>query len=137
MRPALLAAAALALVAAQPPPAAAAPAATVSAANDPKSVSDIRCVIVAGTLAQSDDPQAKSLGTASLLYFWGRLEGRGDTANAAARITEQARGMTADSIKTQAKICGDQVTAAGQALQDIGDTLQKQSGANPAPAPPK
>ena len=131
MRPALLAAAALALLAAaQSPPAAAAP-------DDAKSVSDIRCVIVAGTLAQSDDPQAKNLGTASLLYFWGRLEGRGDTANAAARITEQARGMTADTIKAQAKICGDQVTAAGQALQDIGDTLQKQNGANPAPAPPK
>ena len=124
----LLLAAALAL-AAIPPPASAQP-------DDSLTVSDIRCVIVAGTLAQSDDQSLKNLGTASLLYFWGRLEGRGATANAAARIIDEAHKMTADDVKAQAKTCGDMVTAAGQSLQDIGDTLSKQTGANPAPAPP-
>ena len=130
MRSALLTAAAALALAALPPLAAA-------QAQDAQTTSDIRCVIVAGTLAQNDDPQLKSLGTTSLLYFWGRLEGRGATANAAAQIIEEARKMTADDVKAQAQTCGNMVSAAGQSLQDIGDTLQKQNGANPAPAAPK
>jgi hypothetical protein len=128
MRPALLAAAVLALSGVAAPLASAQP-------GVPASVTDIRCVIVAGTLAQSEDPQMKTLGTASILYFWGRMEGRGDTANVSARLLAEAQKMTPDDIKVQAKTCGDMVSAAGQALQQVGDSVQK--GASPAPAPPK
>jgi hypothetical protein len=96
---------------------------------------DVRCVIVAGALAQSDDPQMKGIGYASLLYFWGRLEGRGATDNVAALIAAEARKMSADDLKTQAQTCNALVTGAGQSIQDMSATLQKELGGRAAPAP--
>ncbi len=104
-------------------------------AEDPKTTTDIRCVIVAGSLAQSTDPDLQKIGTVSLIYFWGRLEGRDATGNIDARIVEEASKMTADDIKTQAQTCGAMVTAAGQALQDLGAAVQQRIG-GAAPASP-
>ena len=98
-------------------------------------VTDVRCVIVSGALAQSDDPQMKSIGYASLLYFWGRLEGRGATDNVAALIVAQAQKMSAADLKTQAQTCNALVTGAGQSIQDMSATLQKELGGRAAPAP--
>jgi hypothetical protein len=101
-------------------------------ADDAKTVTDIRCVLVSGAIAQSDDPQTKQIGEASLLYFLGRLEGRGATANLVPRIVEQAGRMSADDMKAQVQICGPMVTAAGQSLEALGAALQqKQNGAAP------
>jgi hypothetical protein len=131
MRPALILAAALML--------GALPAAANAQTPDAVSTTDVRCVIVAGALAQSDDPQMKSIGFASLLYFWGRLEGRGASTNLAPQIVDQARKMSADDIKTQAQTCNALVTSAGQSIQDLSNTLQKELGgaAQPPPAPGK
>jgi hypothetical protein len=101
-------------------------------AEDPKTTADIRCVIVGGALAQSDDPDLQSLGRASLFYFTGRLEGRGDTDNLDARIVDAAAKMTADDIKTQSKICGAMFTAATQGLQQLADAFKQRYGAPPA-----
>ena len=130
MRPALILAAALALGAL---PAAA------SAQTSDLTTTDVRCVIVSGALAQSEDPQMKAIGFASLLYFWGRLEGRGASANIAPQVIAQARTMSADDIKSQAQTCNALVTGAGQSIQDLSNTLQKELGgaAAPAPAPGK
>ena len=130
MRPALILAAALALGAL---PAAA------SAQSADITTTDVRCVIVSGALAQSEDPQMKSIGFASLLYFWGRLEGRGAAANVAPQVIAQARTMSANDIKSQAQTCNALVTGAGQSIQELSNTLQKELGgaAAPAPAPGK
>jgi hypothetical protein len=125
MRHALALAAACAALAAGLPAAA-------QGADDPKTVTDIRCVLVSGAIAQSDDPQTKQIGEASLLYFLGRLEGRGATANLVPRIVEQAGRMSTDDMRAQVQICGPMVTAAGQSLQDLGAALeQKRHGAAP------
>ena len=130
MRPALILAAALALGAL---PAAA------SAQSADITTTDVRCVIVSGALAQSEDPQMKSIGFASLLYFWGRLEGRGAADNIAPKVIAQARSMSANDIKSQAQTCNALVTGAGQSIQELSNTLQKELGgaAAPAPAPGK
>ncbi len=143
MRHAMLAAAlvpALALWAFQPalakpaapksaPPAAAADAAPADAApsGDP-TLTDMRCIVVAGALLQADDEQMRSVGRASLFYYLGRIEGRGDTANMDARIVEQAAKMTEDDIKTQSKSCGAMFTAAAQALQELNNAFEKHFG---------
>jgi hypothetical protein len=146
----LLAAAAIVLAAAQPalaktaaPPKGAAPGAAPSGAppsSDP-TVNDMRCIVVAGALLQSDDEQMKSVGRASLFYYLGRLQGRGDTANMNARIVDQAAKMTEDDIKAQSKVCGASFTAAAQSLQDLSNAFQQHFGGPPAggagAAPPK
>jgi hypothetical protein len=109
--------------------------AAAQGADEARNVTDIRCVIVSGAIAQSDDPQTKQIGEASLLYFLGRLEGRGATSNLVARIVDQAGKMSADDMKAQVPTCGAMVTAAGQSLQDLGAALEKQNGASPSPAP--
>ena len=125
MRPALILAVALGLGAL---PAAA-------QAEDPKTTLDIRCVIVGGALAQSDDPDLQSLGRASLFYFVGRLEGRGDTDNLDARIVDAAGKMTGDDLKSQSQTCGAMFTAATQTLQDLSKAFQQHFGEKAAPPP--
>ena len=157
MRHATLLAAAIALAAVQPAlaktapkataaaaPTAAAPAAGAPAGAPPTSdptVNDMRCIVVAGALLQSDDEQMKSVGRASLFYYLGRLQGRGDTANMNARIVDEAAKMTEDNIKDQSKTCGGLFTSAAQALQDLSNAFQQRFGAPPAAgggaAPPK
>jgi len=102
------------------------------AADDP-TTTDVRCIVVAGSLAQSTDPDLQKLGNVSLLYFWGRLQGRGATTGVDAKVAEAATKMTADDIKTQAQTCAAMVGAAGQALQDLGTAVQARiGGAAPA-----
>jgi hypothetical protein len=114
--------------------AAAAPAPSPSPAEDPKTTNDIRCVIVSASLSQSDDPDLQKLGTTSLLYFWGRLEGRGATTGVDARVVEEASKMTVGEMKDQAQTCAALVNAAGQGLQDLSAALKQRLGGG-APAP--
>jgi hypothetical protein len=142
MRPTLaaaLAAAALAPAAALAAPPAAPPAPVLAPAPAPpapnRPVTDIQCIIVGGALAQSDDPDMQSLGRASLFYFVGRLEGRGDTDNLPARVVAEAGKMTADDIKADAQSCGAIFTVATQRLQSISEAFPKQPEGPPAAGP--
>jgi len=131
MRPALLLAAALVL--------GALPAAAPAAPADATTTTDVRCLFVSGALAQSDDPDLKNIGTLSLFYFWGRLEGRGAPSDIVQRLIDESKKLSADDVKTQAKVCADMSKAAGQKITDISDALQKALGeaaAPPAAAPP-
>jgi hypothetical protein len=149
MRHALLAAA-LAFVTLQPAlakPAApkpdAAPPAADAAPADPApdadpALTDLRCMVVAGVLLGADDEQMRSLGRASLFYYLGRLQGRGDTDNLDARIVEVAGKMSEADVNAQSRSCGARFTAATQALQSLNDALaQHFGGAGGGAAAPK
>jgi hypothetical protein len=130
-------AAAFALVAA---PALAAPhvadaAPAADSGGDP-AIADMRCIVVATALLQSDDEQMKSLGRANLFYFLGRLQGRGAVADMDNRIVDLAAKMTEDDIKAEAKTCGAVFTAAAQSLQDMSNAFAQHFGAAPAGAAP-
>jgi hypothetical protein len=111
-------------------------------AEDPKSTTDIRCMVVSGGLSSSDDPELQSLGRASLFYFMGRLEGRGDVTDLNGRVVEEEAKMTGEDVKTQAKICGALFNAALQNLQSTSDAIAQHVGAgaggtmSPTPAAP-
>jgi hypothetical protein len=64
-------------------------AAPAAFADDP-TTTDVRCIVVAGSLAQSQDSDLQKLGDVSLLYFWGRLQGRGATTGVEAKVAEAA-----------------------------------------------
>lgn len=131
MRPALLLAAALAFGAL---PGASSSASAAPAAPD-ATTTDLRCLMVSAMLAQGDDPDLKDIGTLSLYYFWGRLEGHVPAADVAQRLIAQAKTMTPDDLKAQARNCADMSRKASQTLSDISDTLQKSLGSPPAAAP--
>ena len=102
--------------------------------EDPKTTADIRCVIVAYTLTHSTDPDLQKLGAVSLFYFWGRLEGRGATANMAERVTQETSRMSVDDVKAQANICGGLFTAGTESLRALNNTVQDHAGpATPSP----
>ena len=126
MRPALLLAVALTL--------GALPAAAAPKAADP-TATDLRCLVVSGVLAQSDDPELKDIGTLSLYYFWGRLEGRLPPGQIAPRLIDEAKQMTTGDVKAQAQTCAAMSKAASQSLSDISDALQKSLGPPPPAAP--
>jgi len=129
MRPALLLAAALAL--------GALPVVAPAAPDDATTTTDVRCLFVSGALAQSDDPELKNIGTLSLFYFWGRLEGRGAPGDIVQRLIDASKRMSADDVKAQAQTCANLSKAAGQKISDISDALAKTLGdAPPAAAPP-
>jgi hypothetical protein len=127
MRPALFLAVALAL-GALPVAAPAAPDTSVVA-------TDVRCLLVSGALAQSDDAELKNIGTLSLFYFWGRLEGRGAPSDIVQRLIDESKKLTPDDVKAQAKVCADMSKGAGQKISDVSDALQKALGGSAAPPP--
>ena len=127
MRPAIFLAAALAF--------GALPGAAPAAPDNSVIETDVRCLLVSGALAQSDDPELKNIGTLSLFYFWGRLEGRGAPSDVVQRLIDDSKKLTPDDVKAQAKVCADMSKGAGQKISDISDALQKSLGA-PAAAPP-
>jgi hypothetical protein len=137
MRPALRLAAALAFGAHLLGASAAAasptkPPATVAATGEAATTTDLRCLMVSAMLAQGDDPALKDIGTLSLYYFWGRLEGRVSPVDVASRLIDQAKTMTPDDLKTEARNCADLSRKASQNLSDISDALQKALGPPPA-----
>jgi hypothetical protein len=116
-------------------------AAGAARAEDPATTTDIRCLVVSAALSQSPDADAKRAGGLGLIYFWGRLEGRGATADVAGRLGDEALKMTPDDIKAEAPTCGATLTAATTALQAAGQKLgerlqQNAPAADQPPAPP-
>ena len=103
-------------------------------AEDPKTTTDIRCMVVAFSLIQNDDPSLKQLGAATLIYFKGRLQGREGTADLNGRVVDAAATMTADDIKSQAATCEAMVSAAGQDIQNLAQALHDRLAGG---APPK
>jgi hypothetical protein len=114
------------------------PRATVAVTGEATTTIDLRCLMVSAMLAQGDDPDLKDIGTLSLYYFWGRLEGHVPVADVAQRLIDQAKTMTPEELKAQAQNCAALSTKASQNLSDISDALQKSLGPPPAtPTPPE
>ncbi|HEX3917244.1 MAG TPA: hypothetical protein VHW60_07885 [Caulobacteraceae bacterium] len=107
--------------------------APVAAHADDPSDTDVRCLVVGAALTGSSDPSVQSLGRASLLYFAGRLDGRGDGQNLPSRVAAVDAKMTGDDLKAQIPKCSALFTAVTQSLQAIGDAMRAQNPPPPAP----
>jgi len=118
-------------------PATAVKAADVAPAAGDANVGDVRCVVVAPSLAKSPDPRMRSLATTSGLYFIGRLDGRAPELNLPVVIAEQVKSMSADDLRREAQRCGAVLLAQGARLEAIGAVLQKSArDSGVAPSPP-
>ena len=104
-------------------------------AEDPVTTNDIRCLVVSAALSQSPDQDAKRAGGLGLIYFWGRLEGRGALGGINDRLGDEAVKMSPDDVKAQAPICGAALTGATDALTAAGEKLGERLN-KPAPGAP-
>ncbi len=107
---------ALAAAAAHPAPAAA-----------PAQVNALRCMMIAGVAAQSNDAEVAQAGKYASLYWMGRINGETPNANLAQQLAATAKAMDGTDIQAEANRCGDEMKARGQQMQDAGKVLQEQT----------
>jgi hypothetical protein len=86
---------------------------------------DIRCVLA--MYATSRNPQYAQGAGVALLYYVGRIEGRDPTLDLAGAMKKEALRMTASDYSFNARRCGDEVKAKGEALKATGQSLQQQT----------
>jgi len=108
------------------------PAQAAPDASSSENTADVRCVIVALSLASSTDPQTKAIATAAGLYFVGRLRGRAPDLDMEAAIVKQASAFTGNDLRVERQRCGGELVAEGGRLKVIGDDLAARAKAGAA-----
>ena len=95
-------------------------------------MADIRCVVIAYGLIASDDPTLQASGQSALLYFLGRIDGRGSDVDLETLIYTTSHTMTQAEQATESQRCGHALTLRGQALTAMGERLDARERANAA-----
>jgi hypothetical protein len=108
--------------------------ATAARAADDVNASDVRCVVVAFSLIQSQDPTVKAVAGGAILYFVGRIRGRSPTLDMEAAIAKQVNLITPQLLQTETQRCGGLLQAEGSNLRTIGEDLQRKAAASAPPA---
>jgi len=116
--------------------------AAAARADEPKETSDdVRCLVVAFTLSQSQDANAKQIGEAASAYYLGKLDGRSPGIDLEARLREAIPTVTPDTFMTQLQACGAPLKTRFDEVKAIGDRLKAEfptaatPGAEPTPTP--
>jgi hypothetical protein len=109
---------------------------TPARADDATQTSDdVRCLVVAFTLANSQDAQSKEIGGAASAYYLGKLDGRTPDLDLEARLREEIPKVTPDNFMSQLQACGGPLKARFDQVKAIGDRLKAEFGTlEPPPA---
>jgi hypothetical protein len=99
-------------------------------AADSAATPDLRCLVVAATMASNANPQLKNAGTMASFFYLGKLDGHMSDAELEAGLKLEMTRMTPQEVQTEAVRCGQALQVRGKTLVDIGTRLQ-------AAAPPK
>jgi hypothetical protein len=86
---------------------------------------DLRCMLA--MYATSRNPQLAQGAGVALLFYAGRIEGRDPTIDLAAAMKKEALRMSASDYSFNARRCGDEVKAKGEALKTTGQSLTQQA----------
>jgi hypothetical protein len=97
---------------------------TAHSANT-ESVADARCIVVAMNMSKELGPAQQSAAMMTLLYYLGRLDGRGSKLDIENLIEKEAVKMTAAELRAEAVRCGAALTEKGQEIQKIGRDLAR------------
>ena len=92
----------------------------VSAAD----AADLRCVALFSMMA-GEMPEEKAGMTGAIMYYIGRIDGRGSGLNLEDGIEAGIRAVSEseDRFKAEAKRCGNEMVVKGEQVQRIGDGL--------------
>ena len=95
---------------------------------------DVRCIVVALALSQSQDDQVRSVAPAALMYFRGRIEGRSPNFDLEPAIIAAVQTMSPSSFAAESARCGGQLEIEGRTLKAIGEDLKAKADATKPPA---
>lgn len=109
------------------------PAPAAASAADPIGA-DIRCLLIATSMASSDQPQAQSTGGIATFYYLGRLEGRITDAALEDRMLSEIPTLQRGA-QAEAERCAQAIRARNAGYQALGDRLEKRLGPPPGAAP--
>jgi hypothetical protein len=96
----------------------------------PADKADLRCIALFSIMA-SEMPEEQAGMTGAIMFYIGRIEGRGSGLDLEAGLglaVDEFEG-DADRIKTEAQRCGNEMTVKGEEVQKVGDSLAR-SGKN-------
>jgi len=96
---------------------------------------DVRCVIVMNLMAREE--KLKSFAGMGLVYYVGRLDGRGLGAQLQTLLQTEAKGLTQPQAQSEAKRCASEFQARGEQMRTMGGPPAGQGGATGAAPPPK
>jgi hypothetical protein len=94
-------------------------------AQDADDLADIRCVAVGMHFAEAPDSHQKSTGTLLVLYYMGRLDGRGASLDIAKLLGDQIDRMTASDYNNEAARCTQNLSQKGAQIKQLGEQMQK------------
>ena len=102
-------------------------------AQDAATTADVRCMIVAIRLMKVPDPKKQLAGQDAMLYYLGRLDGRGEKLNLESLIAKQAEHMTFSDYKAAAHRCGEKLKARGRQIIAMGQDMAEHQHAQATP----
>lgn len=95
---------------------------------------DVRCLMVMQVVAR--DPKVKEQGTKGVIFYTGRLSGRGAMSRIEAIIKAEAAKMSPQQAKAELQRCSNDLNARGQELNAVNQRLA--ASVRPgAPTPPR
>lgn len=97
----------------------------VARAADQRTMSDIRCIVVAMKMSAGGSSAQKASATMITLYYLGRLDGRTPGLNVEGLIAKEAAEMSAAELRSDAARCGRVLVEKGREIQRIGLRLME------------
>lgn len=91
---------------------------------------DVRCLMVMQVVAR--DPKVKEQGAKGVIFYTGRLSGRGAVSRIEAIVKAEAAKMSPQQAKIELQRCSKDINARGQELNAVNQRLA--ASARPAPA---
>jgi hypothetical protein len=94
---------------------------------------DVKCMVAAGALSQSQDPQVKMIAQIASVYFLGKVDKGAPGLDLEAKIKEVMATMAPQTYMVEAQRCAQEFQARAVAVQAVVQRLQ--AAAPPAAAP--
>ena len=91
---------------------------------------DVRCLMVMQVVAR--DPKVKEQGAKGVIFYTGRLSGRGTVSRIEAIVKAEAAKMSPQQAKIELQRCSNDINARGQELNAVNQRLA--ASARPAAA---
>lgn len=93
---------------------------------------DVRCMIVLGQLAQSEDQNVRTAASTASQYYFGRIDGRVADAQLEETIWRESRELRADQRQQIVQACASHMQARGQRLVEVGTRIGAREGQSAA-----
>lgn len=98
----------------------------------PADAADLSCIALFATMAGEDTQQQAGM-TGAIMFYIGRIEGRGSGLDLQANLNRAVEDLAAsrDRIKAEAQRCGGEMVAKGEEVQRIGNGISANSPQRP------